>query len=149
MELQDYQTEEPITTRTVTHEGDKKIETTITKKGNIKINKKMVIDELETDIKEEEEEKRNIKMRIENENDIEQNSILYDSNSHYSNEINDEKEKISTYRASNYDYNKYVNINRNIDNKYSTFENSDEFKNTSNGANDITDEEIFNLCSLL
>ena len=43
----------------------------------------MVIDELETDIKEE-EERRNINMRSENEIDIEQNSILYDSNSHYS-----------------------------------------------------------------
>ena len=32
MDLQDYQTEEPITTKKIIYEGDKKIETTISKK---------------------------------------------------------------------------------------------------------------------
>ena len=34
MNLQDYQTEEPITTKKIIYEGDKKIETTISKKKN-------------------------------------------------------------------------------------------------------------------
>ena len=209
MEEQDNQTQEqePITTRTITHEGDKEIETTITKKGNkttthiitktegedyddimqinlkpneyvleskesdyidlpvseliiererlengqnkkgnMIINKKMEIEELETDIKEEEERKKII---MRNENDIEINSILYDSNSHYSNEIIDEKEKFSNNISSNFNCNKYVNISRNNNIKYTSFDNSDEFKNISNGANDITEEEIFNLSAKL
>ena len=116
------------------------------KKGNMIINKKMEIEELETDIKEEEERKKII---MRNENDIEINSILYDSNSHYSNEIIDEKEKFSNNISSNFNCNKYVNISRNNNIKYTSFDNSDEFKNISNGANDITEEEIFNLSAKL
>ena len=54
---------------------------------------------------------------------IEKNSILYDSNSHYSSEY---EEKILTQRSS-------ININ----DKYTPYDYSEEIKNASNGGNEI------------
>ena len=68
---------------------------------------------------------------------IEKNSILYDSNSHYSSVLYDE-EKVLTHRSSN------NNINININDKYSPYLFKEEITNASNGANDITEEEIHN-----
>ena len=190
------------TTKTITEEGDKRIETIITKEGNkttthiittqnnveynqlngidilpneyvldskesdlidfpiseliieteafengqnqnqkkIEINKKIEIEEEDTGIKEEEEIHKTKKTQYEmlDSEQIEKNSVLYDSNSHYTSEVYEE-EKLLTHRSSN------NNINININDNYSPLLYREEITNTSNGANDITEEEIYNL----
>ena len=198
------------TTRTITQEGDKKIETTITKEGNKTIThiittkngekfdeedqiylnpdeyyidskesdlidfpiseliieseridnrnnenqgkelkKKLFVEELETDVKEEETNSKKI-IRLAGQkydDDYEENSILYDSNSQIESEL--EEEKIISNRINNVNININDNIkdnirqNININEKYFPYEYSEIMRN------DITKEEIINLSAKL
>jgi len=119
------------------NQNKKKIETN--KKIEIEEEETRIKEEEETRIKEEEEINKTKKMEYEilDSEQIEKNSILYDSNSHYSSVLYDE-EKVLTHRSSN------NNINININDKYSPYLFKEEITNASNGANDITEEEIHN-----